>query len=361
MLTLIEKSFVISLKRHPERLRDFFERYPRSELLPDPVPWQAIDGLKCPEPLTFDSGRFAWGCLKSHLNILEHCLNNDIGSYIVYEDDAHFRPEFVQNLPQIFAELPPDWQQLYLGGQLLWEIDNLPEVYSKNLIRPYNVNRTHCYAVNRAGMEPLYKWISAMPYAFRNHIDHHMGHLHQTGEFKVFCPNKWLVGQGGDVSSISKMFFEVQYWDDPASLHSDHWLNRTPACVILRSSNAVVTESRDILNFGYKINENGFDRDIAAVSQVMYPHFEISKWFKNIRARSIRAGDERIPCIFHPDITDEMLIDAQVGQKIFINNPTSVAELESQLRHSAMKFNLQIPFSDLRNPADRDSIESALE
>jgi hypothetical protein len=85
---------------------------------------------------------------------------------------------------------------------------------------PYNVNRTHAYAVKGRFIQKLYEFLadsSEQMKVAQYHIDHRMGALHEVGAFKVFAPTKWLMGQDGTRSDINGSETCCQNWPDPES------------------------------------------------------------------------------------------------------------------------------------------------
>lgn len=306
---LFERGFVINLSFNDERKEKFFQRLPGTPLLPEIEVWPAIHGDTCNPPDNWVSGAGAWGCYKSHLNILEYCLNNGVSSYIVFEDDAQFKKTFIESLPKIISELPENWQQLYLGGQLLHERSHPPIRVSEHIYTPYNVNRTHCFAVSRDGMLPLYRHISNLPFYGGEHIDHHLGRLHETFQFQVYCPNKWLVGQGGSPSQVSGKNEPINFWHDPETLALNHWLIENPICIVLRCPPWVRKQLKE-LHSGFNCDSAGFDRGLTLASKFKDPVGEINKWYSFVKNEVIRNQKKfKYPCLFHPLITDEMLID----------------------------------------------------
>lgn len=210
-----ERCFVINLDVRRDRLQQFYDRLPNNFPWGKPERWQAIHGDSVKHPDWWTAGNGAWGCYKSHLNILEYCLNNRIDSYTVFEDDAFFRDDFNSSMLTFYEHLP-EWEMAYLGGQLLHVESCPPEEVNPFVYIPYNVNRTHAFMVNtRHGMEVLYKFLNATPFETHYHIDHHLGLLHERKKLKLFCPHKWLVGQCESTSNISGKLSGSTFFDDP--------------------------------------------------------------------------------------------------------------------------------------------------
>ena len=211
-----EKCYVINLDHRRDRLNAFYNRLPPDFPWSTPERWQAIHGDSVKHPDWWTAGNGAWGCYKSHLNILEHCMNNHFDSYIVFEDDALFCDDFNDLMFDFYANLPDDWELVYIGGQLLHTDNHPPEEVNPRVYIPYNVNRTHAFMVRgKRGMEIMYKFLQAVPFEHGYHIDHHLGLLHERRMLKIYCPHKWLVGQIGCSSNISGQLTGSTFFDDP--------------------------------------------------------------------------------------------------------------------------------------------------
>lgn len=329
---LIERAFVISLKIRPDRLGDFLGRaakvWPAS--LPEIELWPAVHGDTCQPPDNWVSGNGAWGCLRSHQSILEYCLNNGIGSYMVFEDDAQFAGWFADAVAPAFAALPDDWQQFYLGGQLVHEHSHPPVRINDLIYRPFNVNRTHCFAVSRDGMLPMYRWICNLPYHGTEHIDHHLGRLHESGTFATYCPGQWMVGQGGTSSNISGNTDPITFYRNPEEAALSHWLYDRPLCFVLRGPRWIAQKLEHRFHYGNARDNAGYDKGLALATKFRYPGPEITRWFGYVRSECVREGGYRVPCLYHPGITDDMISGASVG-RVFVIEPTSTEHAQQQL------------------------------
>src|SRR5262245_46044684 len=115
----IQAVVCINLKRREERWKAFQERLPGDWPFRKIVRFPAIDGRACVPPPWWKESAGAWGCYRSHLRVVEDCLNNDLESVLVLEDDAEFPPTFAADAAEFLRHVPDDWDMLYLGGQLL--------------------------------------------------------------------------------------------------------------------------------------------------------------------------------------------------------------------------------------------------
>jgi len=300
-----EKIFLINLKFKQDRLERFLKQYPKDTLGNVEIV-QAVHGDTVLHPNWWKSGNGAWGCYRSHMQILEKCYNENVESYLVFEDDAIFRPEFDKLLSEFMDNVPDDWQQLYLGGQLIHEIKHPPIRINPHVLMPYNVNRTHCFALNKRSYSQIYKHLYNVPFYAHEHIDHHLGRLHETGKFCVYCPNKWLVGQDADRSNISGKENPVMWWSDPEAISRPHWLYDTPLCVLLKCTNEIAdTLQNKGWHQGNWKNENGLDHGVCAAISSHEPEKLLTKWYDWIRREVIR-DNLTIPTLYHPAITEEL-------------------------------------------------------
>lgn len=165
-------------------------------------------GSVVPKPTNFISGNGAWGCLLSHMRILENAMNDGVQRLLVLEDDCEFALNFRQMFDQFIAEVPENWEGLFLGGQFVsrsrpWKRIKL----SEHVAEVAGVERTHAVAYQGDYIRYVYE-------AYRKgtkHCDHINGPL-QHGH-RVYAPIWWLAGQAENKSQIcGKSFDKERYW-----------------------------------------------------------------------------------------------------------------------------------------------------
>ena len=299
---MFSKAFVINLPFKTDRLETFQRNYP--SCLPPAEVWQAVHGDSVRHPDWWTAGSGAWGCYRSHMQILEHCYQRNIESYIVFEDDAIFRPDFAEGLESFLVGVPQDYEMLYLGGQLLHEAQHPPRKIAENVYFPRNVNRTHCFAVHRRGYERLYRHLNAVPFHQADHIDHHLGRLHDTGTLKLYVPGKWLVGQDGGPSNISGKNNAATYWIDPEKLAETNrtWTNRKVPTVFLEATIDVAVElERRGWHRGHWQNEQRLDRGVCNAIAGLNLKADLLQWQKAVIPEAVREGKACV-CLFHPSL-----------------------------------------------------------
>jgi len=329
-----ERSFLINLSFKTDRLESFKKEYPsclpKFELIP------AVHGDSIRHPDWWLSGAGAWGCYRSHLRILEDCYMQDVESYLVFEDDAIFRPDFAERFNEFVTHLPSDWQQIYLGGQLLHEVVHPPKQVNSYVWTPYNVNRTHCYAVHRRGYETLYKHLYAKM-SDRDHIDHHLGRLHETGELKIYCPGKWLVGQDAGRSNISGNHNNATFWPNPESI-----LRRTyqdvPAIYLEASIDVAIGLERLGWHRGYWQTPDKLDNGIHNALGSSNITEGLRLWYSSVMPEAVRDGKSCI-CLYHPALTWSMIQALDFGKfhKIIAKSIVDAERQFSELTNSLIK------------------------
>jgi hypothetical protein len=327
----LEKAFVINLLHHEDRLESFRKEtasLPELNGFPEIEVWPAIHGDTCQPPELWKAGGGAWGCYKSHLNILEYCMNHHISSYIVFEDDARLAKDFIVTFQNVMNNLPEDWEQLYLGGDLMHHFSHPPVKVNDYVYRPYNVNRTHCFAVSRAGMLPIYQHISNLPFSDTEHVDHHLGRWHELPTSKVYCSHKWVVGQHGFQSAISGNNDPVQFYISPEKLALTHKLYDKPICIIYQGPSWLLHKSRMYLHPGNQVDAHGFDITLNLAAKMIDPLPEVKRWYDWIRSEVVRTFPKGLPCLFHTKINKEHL-DALGIQSVILKDPKTVEEIEA--------------------------------
>ena len=320
---MINHSFVINLEARKDRLESFLTFLP--EKFRGVQVFKAVNGNKCRHPAWWGAGPGAWGCYKSHLSILEQAISSDLPSYMVFEDDCEFDPDFDKKYESFINSIPMDWDMFYLGGQLLDAEAFNPTMVNANVYRPYNVNRTHCFAVNAKAYDYLYDFLLRRFEDREWHIDHHLGSLHQQRNFNVYCPPEWIVGQSEGLSDICCEVLGTRYYPHPITyLPYKDGMN---TCVVLNAPSTVVKELIDNHDWhcGYSLNSNYVDKGLESLSD--NPTSEIKRWWYYIKREAIEKS--KTPFLYCPH---KQLIDAHLPFTPFRIDACTTQEVLHQLK-----------------------------
>ncbi len=201
-----DRVVVISLDRRPERWQKFLATLPPGWPFCPPLRFPAVDGTRVEIPAWWTEGTGAWGCYLSHVQIIEDCLDEQVGSVLILEDDASFEENFSDDVRQFLQHLPDDWQFMYFGGQHIELHEGTPRQVNEWVYRPYNVNRTHAYALRgREMLERVHQYlVDTDNWKAKHHIDHHLGEFQKTLAAGIYVPKQWLVAQGDGESDVSR-------------------------------------------------------------------------------------------------------------------------------------------------------------
>lgn len=133
------KTYVINLEKRTDRIDEL-------EFAKIPFPYErfrATDGdvFLNEEENKYMRGHF--GCWDSHRRLLEHLQYSSDDYTLVLEDDVQFVDGLL--ISELMAELPSDWDLLYLGGLNKGEIKK----FSEHLDIAETIWQTHAYIIRK--------------------------------------------------------------------------------------------------------------------------------------------------------------------------------------------------------------------
>jgi len=313
--------WVINLKRRPDRLRQFWREIEKAQWpFRRPQVFSAIEGNKVGVPKFWQTGGGSYGCMRSHLTLLERAIQDDIGSILVLEDDAIFINDFGPAVVEFMAKVPDDWQCLMLGGQ---HVNSTPFPVSPGIVRAGaggGIQRTHCYALRGAEiMKALYRtWANAAV-----HCDWVMGPC--TAKFNTYAPEPFLVGQSQGSSDISGAQNPSKFWRAPTGLEP---------VIVLRAPRSVMERLRGKgWHAGFNRNpETGIDAGLDEIFAETTPNApqrtsRIGHWIEMIQSE-VASMEAAVCTVWHPGITAEMVRSLVRGRVIEISAETVERALE---------------------------------
>ena len=206
-----ERCYMVNLDRRIDR----WERV-HNEIIPawpmTPIErWSAVDGSLVSPPTWWSIGSGAWGCYRSHVNILERCLTDGVKSVLVLEDDLELCDNFAENTQRFLEEVPDDWDMICLGGQLHIP----PKKISEQVYQASNVICTHAFAISSKALLNIYQWLHPKDWCVRSkiclHVDYQLTGFHALPTSRIYVPTMWLTNQGGGYSDICKRNLGPRY------------------------------------------------------------------------------------------------------------------------------------------------------
>ncbi len=198
------RCFVVNLARRPDRLDAFRAGLPSPWPIPDVERVAAIDGALIPIPSDWRAGAGAFGLMRTYQTLLERGLHEGWDKPIVlFEDDAVFVPDFAERLGKSLANLPADWDAVWLGGQHKGERLSV----APGIVRSAGIHRTHAFAVHPRFFKMLLRiWQEGW-----DHVDWCITRC--SRKFKIFAVDPFLAGQAAGPSDIGNGHASLHAWD----------------------------------------------------------------------------------------------------------------------------------------------------
>lgn len=323
---MFDRVVLINLRRRPDRLANFRQQQVDKgwpAYLSQPEIFEAIDGNVVGIPTYFVSGGGAWGCLRSHVNILERALMDKVASVLVFEDDVCWLPTLSEKLQEFMSKVPNDWDQLMLGGQVRASeqvVVNGKVIEGVNRCR--SAGRTHAYAIRGSALKDLLRlW-----YECNRHCDHVLAEWHR--DWKVYSPSPPLFGQDESKSDIGRES-TVRFWSSPMRDSLVVWMrygecNSTNNRQVPNSCTGVAREivsrlrTEGIIHTG--INRDKTD-DIDVGLKKVKDVLSLRRWLSPIIWEAVNK--RRIPVVWAPQITLAMVRGAHTTGPVVVIDPSS--------------------------------------
>ena len=134
----------INLDRRPERWTDMRGKFERCGIR-DVRRFAAVDGQRAVVPANWKDSPGAYGCLRSHLEVVQEARKLGWPSVLIFEDDAAIDPALRENFRSYFPQVPSNWDMLHFGANHM----SAPVAVSENVVRITSANSTFAYALNR--------------------------------------------------------------------------------------------------------------------------------------------------------------------------------------------------------------------
>jgi len=312
----LDGTWVISLARTPERLVQFNGRFPADWPFAKPQVFPAVDGKATRARSGFAGGTGAWGCLQSHQQIVQRCLDQKINKpVLILEDDAQIVS--VSRVMWAMATVPADAEILFLGGQhfrpTMPVVDAEGQV-TQGIVRCRETGRTHAYILFPRFFEQFVRFLDI----WHTHIDHGLqfwckytteesaaervkmleamrnpatakalvegGFLHTKRAF--YAADPFAIIQAANKSQISGRMEPNRSWDGRIKVQSRH--PSDVPLVILHAPRAVVQGLREkaLIHTGYW-REPATDMDRGLIEVLAKPEAQrpaaLGQWLATLR------------------------------------------------------------------------------
>ncbi|MEW6209830.1 MAG: glycosyltransferase family 25 protein, partial [Acidobacteriota bacterium] len=226
----------INLDRRPHRWLRAQERFARHNIFPVER-FSALDGKHLSRPAQFRFSAGAYGCLQSHLKIIERARRDSLPSIMVFEDDVVFHPQFDECFPRCVEQLPADWDMIYLGAGHM----DAPLRISDNVIRLQKSYSTYAYALRST----VYDAFIELARQEEFQVDAYYGKLQKQFNCYCFFPHLAWVEEGYS-DTLDR---EMSHWDLKESLvtggpEMDQMIGETALIISHRGKNGAAMNPR---------------------------------------------------------------------------------------------------------------------
>jgi hypothetical protein len=322
-----DRVMLVHLKRRPDRLGSVTAALRECDW---PFRWPtifpAVDGTVIPCPKDWQSGGAAWGCMRSHQQILERAIMDGVKSLLILEDDVCFVSDFRNKVEAFLRDVPEDWEQLMLGGQHV-NANGLPTLVKPGIYRCTDCERTHCYAIRGEFLRKLYRrWISGGDYNGEAHCDWIMGRDPEMQcKHNVYAPERFLVGQERSRSDIRGNIQARKFWNPPQP--------NLPV-ILLRAPQGVVASLRQ---YGFHTGHNrepltDINSDLSKLFTETADDSEariqrLAAWIAEMQWEV--ASDPFLICtIWHPEATRDLVDQSSNNPIVEVSADTLEAALQ---------------------------------
>ena len=162
----------------------------------------------------------AYGCLLSHVQVVQAARELVHESLLIFEDDAVFDPEFTTKFASFAGEVPADWDMLYFGALHKDE----PLRISDHVYRVTKANSTYAYALRQTVFDAFVE-LNARA---ENVLDMNAYELQERFNCYCFMPNlAWVQSEYSDVQNRLERHWYLEKSLVLFGAHIDRLLSQT--------------------------------------------------------------------------------------------------------------------------------------
>ena len=223
----------INLDRRPDRRQRMQAEFARHGI-ENVHHFSAVDGNAVALPADWRHTAGAYGCLLSHLAVVQEARRLDHKSVLIFEDDAVFDPRFENKFPVFVEQVPPDWDMLYFGALH----KDQPIDVRDHVSRITKANSTYAYALKHTVFDAFLD----LNRRAENVLDVNAYLLQERFNCYCFMPNlAWVQSEYSDVQNRLEHHWYLEKSLVLFGSHVDRILSQT--AIVLRPSD------RENLNF----------------------------------------------------------------------------------------------------------------
>jgi GR25 family glycosyltransferase involved in LPS biosynthesis len=217
----------ISLDRRPDRWQRMQAELARHGI-EAVTRFSAVDGNTLTLPAHWRHTAGAFGCLLSHVQVVQNARDRGHESVLIFEDDAVFDPEFKIKFASFIEEVPADWDMLYFGALHKDE----PLKVRDHVYRITNANSTYAYALKRTIFDDFLELNRRVEHV----LDMNAYVLQERFNCYCFMPNlAWVQSEYSDVQNRLERHWYLEKSLVLFGSHINQLLSQT-AIVLKRSS-----------------------------------------------------------------------------------------------------------------------------
>lgn len=154
----------------------------------------ACDGETITKPAGWTHSDGAYGCLRSHVEVVSEAQRSNAASVLIFEDDTVLDPEFQSKFASFSKEVPDDWDMLYFGALHKDE----PAQISEHVGRITKANSTYACALKNTVFDAFIELNARAEHV----LDMNSYLLQERFNCYCFMPNlAWVEAEYSDVQN----------------------------------------------------------------------------------------------------------------------------------------------------------------
>lgn len=264
----------INLDRRPERWQRMQTEFALHGV-EDVRRISAVDGSTVRLPANWRHTAGAYGCLLSHVAVVQQARERGQESVLIFEDDAVLDPEFEIKFASFMDQTPSDWDMLYFGALH----NDEPVKVSDHVFRISKANSTFAYALKHTVFDAFLELNGRAEHV----LDVNAYALQQRFNCYSFLPNlAWVLSEYSDVQNRLERHWYLEKSLILFGAHVDRLLSET----------TIVLRPRDQENLGFL--EKYYNEYFAPLAEIVVsPSFRsgISEADKRKRIFILSDGD----------------------------------------------------------------------